>query len=126
MPAHTKNMGCFSYDVSIDATATVALAEAAARDAVVELGDYIKAESNAIAPMRDGTLIENSRVEVEGDTATIGYFNTIYANYQHEGVELNHPNGRQAKYLESVMESPATANAAREILAQKLRERMGG
>ena len=49
MPAHTKNMGCFSYDVSIDATATVALAEAAARDAVAELGDYIKAESNAIA-----------------------------------------------------------------------------
>ena len=49
MPAHTKNMGCFSYDVSIDATATVALAEAAARDAVAELGDYIKAESNAIS-----------------------------------------------------------------------------
>ena len=48
MPAHTKNMGCFSYDVSIDATATVALAEAAARDAVAELGDYIKAESNAM------------------------------------------------------------------------------
>lgn len=126
MPAHTKNMGCFSYDVSIDATATIAIAEAAARDAVAELGDYIKAESNAIAPLREGTLIENSRVEVEGDTATIGYFNTIYANYQHEGVELNHPNGRQAKYLESVMESPATANAAREILAQKLRDRLGG
>ena len=126
MPAHTKNMGCFSYDVSIDAAAPVAIAEAAARDALSELGDYIKAESNAIAPLREGTLIENSRVEVEGDTATIGYFNTIYANYQHEGIELNHPNGRQAKYLESVMESPATANAAREILAQKLRERMGG
>lgn len=120
------DLGTFHYRVEIDTGVPVALAEAAARDAAADLGDYIKAESNAIAPLREGTMIENSRVEVNGSTAIIGYFNTIYANYQHEGVNFNHPNGRQAKYLESVMENPTTANAARELLARRLREKLGG
>ena len=93
------DLGTFRYRVEIDAGIPIALAEAAARDAAADLGEYIKAESNAIAPLREGTMIENSRVEVNGSTAIIGYFNTIYANYQHEGVNFNHPNGRQAKYL---------------------------
>lgn len=120
------DIGTFQYRVEIDAGTPIALAEAAARDAAADLGEHIKAESNAIAPLREGTMIENSRVEVNGSAATIGYFNTIYANYQHEGVNFNHPNGRQAKYLESVMENPTTANAARELLARRLREKLGG
>ena len=120
------DLGTFQYRVEIDAGIPIALAEAAARDAAADLGEYIKAESNAIAPLREGTMIENSRVEVNGSAATIGYFNTIYANYQHEGVNFNQPNGRQAKYLESVMENPTTANAARELLARRLREKLGG
>ena len=125
MAAHSRNLGSFSYSVSIDSTALASQAEAAAQRALPEIGEYIKQQSNAIAPLRDGTLIAGSRVEPHADSVVIAYGGVIYAAYQHEGVSFHHPNGRQAKYLESIMQSPATAQAVRDIFASHLQDTLG-
>ena len=73
MAAHSRNLGGFSYAVNIDSAALIAQAEAAAKAATPLVGEYIKQESNAIAPLRDGTLIGGSRVESKGDSAIVVY-----------------------------------------------------
>ena len=124
MAAHSKNLGNFSFKVSIDAAAIVARAKVAVAQALPVLGEYIRARSTAIAPLRDGGLIASARVEAEAEKVTIIYNGdgkAVYANYQHEGEDFHHPNGRQAKYLESVMEEDTTQRAAEEILAAKMK-----
>lgn len=125
MAAHSRNLGGFSYAVNIDSAVLIAQAEAAAKAATPLVGEYIKQESNAIAPLRDGTLIGASRVESQADSAIVVYGGVIYAAYQHEGEDFHHPNGRQAKYLESIMQSPATAQAVRDIFAAQLQNVLG-
>ena len=115
--------GVWTYRVEFDAGTVVEAARAAQQAALPKLGAYIKEESNAIAPLREGALIGSSKVEPNGDSVIISY-NTIYAHYQHEGTSLNHPNGRQAKYLESVMDDPATLQAAQDIFNAELQSRL--
>ena len=120
MAAHSKNLGCFRYKVAIDAGALVSRAEAARAQALPLIGQHIRAQSTAIAPLRDGGLIGSVRVELGDDKVTVVY-EKVYANYQHEGEKFNHPNGRQAKYLESVMEDHTTEQATQQIFLDKLR-----
>lgn len=108
MAAHpARSFGALKYTVDINAGALVSRAERAAKAAVELTGNYIKQRSNAIAPLRDGTLIASSRADTSGTKVNVSY-NTVYAHYQHEGVGFRHFNGRQAKYLESVMKDPQT------------------
>ena len=123
----TGNLGSFRYTVSLpDGAVLSSGADRAANAAVTALGEYIKAESTAIAPLRTGALIASARVEPGGIHSTIISYNTIYARYQHEGVHFNHPNGRQAKYLESVMKDPATVQAARDLFAREIQKDLRG
>lgn len=124
MAAHTGVLGNFSYRVEIDASALVSAAEAARRQTLVELGDYIREESTAIAPLRDGNLIASSYVRPSDDKVEIGY-NIVYANYQHEGITFRHPNGRQAEYLRKVMENPNTQAQAEALFARNLHAHIG-
>ena len=120
MAAHTKNLGCFSYSVDIKATELANAAQKSAEKSIVTIGETIRQRSTAIAPLRDGGLIGSARVSVNGTSAVISY-NMVYAHYQHEGVNFRHPNGRQAKYLEKVMNDPATAQMVRTVFAQNLK-----
>lgn len=123
MAAHTRALGNFRFTVNIDPSAIVAQAEAARAQALPVIGEYIRARSTAIAPLRDGHLTASARVEPEAEKVRVSY-GEIYAAYQHEGVGFHHPNGRQAKYLESVMNDPATAQAAERIFAGMLRNNL--
>lgn len=129
MSAHpAKSFGSFRYNVDFDPSVLIAQVEAARAEALPEIGEHIRASSTAIAPLRDGTLISSAYVETDQEKAIIGYAGSvaIYAHYQHEGKDFRHTNGRQAKYLQSVMENPATAQAAADIFANKLKSRLGG
>ena len=99
----------------------IAARVAAARDrALAQAGEYIRARSVAIAPVRSGAMVGSAGVDSAAGKVTVHY-GTIYAAVQHEHTEFQHPNGGQAKYLQSVIEDPATASMAADIFAAELR-----
>lgn len=116
--------GAFHYRIDMDFTAAISAAKQARDETLQQLGDYIKGESTAIAPLRQGQLIESSYVNppVNGKVE-IGY-NIIYAHRQHEGVSFFHPNGRQALYLSKVMEDPNTLSTAETMFGENLRKHL--
>lgn len=120
------NFGNFRYTVEIKSAELIAGAEAAQQETLRQLGgQYIRGESTAIAPLRDGSLIASSYVElVSNDKVEIGY-RKIYANVQHEGVNFFHPNGRKAKYLQKVMEDPNTQAQAELLFGNNLQKHIG-
>lgn len=77
----------------------------------VEINGEIYAEGekiNSDSSENDKVKIPNREINVVGalpEHATKGSvsFNTKYAAQQHEQINYNHPNGGQAKYLESVL-----------------------
>ena len=95
-------------------------ASAAARTALWETGEHIRARSAAIAPRRTGAMIASLRTEADGNGARVSY-RAPYAAYQHENAGLRHPNGGRARFLSSVAESPETAAFAQRALADALR-----
>ena len=127
MSKHAQNLGNWRYAVNVQADALPARVEQAAKLSISRIGEHIKAESNAIAPLREGTMIESSRVEPIEDGLTVRVsYNTVYSRYQHNVTTLHHPNGRQALYLQSVMDSPATAAAVADIFAAQIKKMIGG
>lgn len=91
-------------------------AVAALRDAA----EFLKDESNKIAPIDEGTLINSSFVAIDDQNlvAVVAY-DTPYAVAQHERLNYRHRNGRQAKYLEQ----PARqfAGQIRQFIKQRLK-----
>lgn len=79
-------------------------------------------ESNARVPVRDGALRGSGSTAVSGDQAAVGY-SSVYAARQHEEVGWNHPNGGQAKYLETAFN--ATSQQALQVLAQAIKTGIG-
>lgn len=127
MAAHIKDLGSFRYKVDLNVEALSSQVVAARDSAIKLVGENIRQRSTAIAPLREGTLIAGAEVRPKGDgKIEIGYYGVIYANYQHEGVDFHHPNGRQAKYLESVVNDDDTQQAAKDIFAAELRAQIGG
>ena len=110
----------FRCTVRFDAEGIIARAEAARDRAAAQMGEYIRARSTAIAPLRNGTLKGSARVESVAGRATVRY-GAAYAAIQHEHTEFHHPGGGQARFLQSVMEDPATAREAERIFADCMR-----
>jgi hypothetical protein len=79
------------------------LAEARAAAARgLELGmEHVLAESNALVPLREGTLERSGTVTIDA-VNLIGAvsYDTVYAVRQHEELTWKHAPGRSAKYLE--------------------------
>ncbi len=68
-----------------------------------QAGELVLEASNRLVPLEEGTLERSGRVTTNGqDTVAISY-DTPYAVRQHEDLSLRHPNGRQAKFLETAM-----------------------
>lgn len=82
-------------------------------------------EAVRIVPLDEATLQDSGRAGVDESTLE-GFvtFDTPYAVVQHERMDFIHPNGRQAKYLES----PWRANAGRvqQIIGAAIRQSLGG
>lgn len=66
--------------------------------------EHMLTEANDRVPHEYGDLMRSGDVDVDEEEllASISY-DTPYAVVQHENVELNHPNGREAKWLERTM-----------------------
>lgn len=127
MKSISGSLGSFRYKIAVlDGGALSSGADRAANAAVSALAEKIKAESTAIAPLRTGALIASARMETKGVHSAVISYNKIYARYQHEGVNFKHPNGRKAKYLESIMQDPATAQAARDLFAREIQKNLKG
>lgn len=109
----------FRGKVRFDADEIIARAEAARDQALGQIGEYIRARSVAIAPLRSGQLRASAGVETGAGKVTVRY-GAAYAAIQHEHTEFHHPNGGQAKFLQSVMEDPATAKMAEQMFANAL------
>ena len=110
----------FRATVHFDADEIIARVEAARDQALGQVGEYIRARSTAIAPLRSGQLAASAQVESVAGKVTVRY-GAAYAAIQHEHTEFHHPGGGQAKFLQSVMEDPATLQTAQRILADALR-----
>jgi hypothetical protein len=91
-------------------------AEAAAREGAalgLLLGaEHVLQEANMRVPLLEGTLERSGVPSVDEArlTAAVSY-DTVYAVYQHERLDLRHAPGRTAKYLEVPL------NASRETVA---------
>lgn len=68
--------------------------------------EYLLAESNKLVPHEEGTLERSGHTSLDQSKlkAAISY-NTPYAVEQHEMMHYRHSDGRQAKFLESTMNS---------------------
>lgn len=62
------------------------------------------AESNKIIPLEEGTLMRSGQTSIDEGalTGTVSY-GTPYAVRQHEEMTWRHAPGRQAKYLETAV-----------------------
>jgi hypothetical protein len=85
----------------------------AARKGLIEGAEHILEESNRLVPHQTGTLERSGETRIIGDslTAYISYGGAAaaYAVYQHERTDLSHPNGRQAKFLETAVKERGPA-----------------
>ena len=91
--------------VRISPAATRAMHDAAA-DALQDIVEDDLAESQAVAPIEEATLIRSGFTEVDRKNLTgqVAY-DTPYAVVQHEDPTLKHDAGRKDHYLEDVVEA---------------------
>ena len=74
--------------------------QAEAKEALRDCAFDLLEKSKAVTPIDSGDLRASGHVDIEEDTATVGY-NAKYATRQHEDLTYSHPRGGQAKYLEN-------------------------
>lgn len=81
--------------------------------------EHVLAESNKLIPLEEGTLMRSGHVSMDAGTliGTVSY-DTPYAVRQHEEMTWRHAPGRQAKYLETAV------NTSREDCARIIRTEM--
>jgi hypothetical protein len=70
--------------------------------AVGRAAEYIKSEAVPLTPIEEGDLRGSAGVVVHGNTGIIEY-HSVYARYQHYGLDFVHPRGGQALFLETPM-----------------------
>lgn len=63
---------------------------------------HLRKEAVELTPVDTSTLRNSAKVTTDGNQAAVSY-NTPYAARQHEEVGWNHPEGGQAKFLETAM-----------------------
>lgn len=86
--------------------------------------EHVLAESNRIIPLDEGTLMRSGETEVDEDALTgLVTYRSVYAVRQHEELTWNHAPGRQAKYLETAVNT-SRAECAR-IIQQEMRRWFG-
>ena len=86
--------------------------------------EHILEEATRIVPLLEGTLMRSGVASVDAGAlrAAVSY-DTVYAVYQHEGLDFAHPNGRQAKYLEQPLNSERAKCAA--LIAREIKTSLG-
>lgn len=94
-----------------DASAATAATRRGALRGLRRAADLVAEEADRRAPRDSGELIESRQIKIDESklTAEISYggqggLPQAYAIRQHEDLELQHPSGGEAKYLENAVE----------------------
>lgn len=86
---------------------------------------HVLNEANKKAPKDEGALTQTSDVDVDEEAGTASAFYVQkYAPRLHEHPEYNFQGGREGKWLEKTL--LAEGDRVREIIANEIRERLGG
>lgn len=91
---------------------------------LTKAAEHVLSVSREQVPLDEGTLMRSGETQVDERALTAGVgYNTPYAEVQHERLDLQHPNGRKAKYLEDPLNSEAGKVA--QIIAAEMRGLLG-
>lgn len=83
-------------------------------------GEHVKGEAQKRVPIEEHTLENSAAVSTDPDNLQVAVtFDTPYAVYQHEVLDLKHDAGREAKYLENAIN--AEIDTVRNIVAMSIR-----
>lgn len=74
--------------------------ERAAQAGLQDVADQALAAANELAPKDTGDMIASGFARVDDLVATVGYSDFV-ARLQHENLDYAHPDGGQAKFLET-------------------------
>lgn len=88
--------------------------------------EHVLQQSVEIVPLLEGTLERSGAVSpanAESLTAAVSY-DTPYAVRQHEDLTYHHPNGRQAKYLETPLN--ASVDTGKALVAEEIHAALTG
>lgn len=86
---------------------------------------HILNESNKIAPLDEGPLTQTASVDVDGAAGQASVFYVQkYGPRLHENPQFNFQNGREGKWLEKTVMKEM--DRVRDIMANEIRERLGG
>ena len=105
------------FDPPSDVKITAELRAAGERGLLLA-AEFVLSVSDQRVPLEWGTLAGSGETSVDGLTAAVSY-GTAYAVRQHEELTYRHPNGRQAKYLETAFAD--SVDEVRAIIAAQLR-----
>ncbi|WP_242908672.1 minor capsid protein [Actinomadura terrae] len=110
---NTINFGQFAAQERAGAVRGLALA-----------AEHLLQVSRTYVPLEEGTLERSGVASVDPSTleAAVSY-DTPYAVRQHEDLDLQHDDGRKAKYLEDAMTEESDVMA--ELVAAELRRALG-
>lgn len=103
----------------LDFDGAVAKLLAAAGDGVRAALEVVGDASDRLVPVDEGDLRNSRRVTMDGDLAGDVSYGTDHARVIHERLDLHHPNGGQAKFLETALLSSAAH--AGEVIAAAMR-----
>lgn len=92
----------------------------AAPAAVRRAAEFIRGEAVLLAPVLTGHLKQSAEMRQTGPSTCEVSFPGPYARYQHYELQLRHPRGGQALYLEQPMVEKS--GDAVELMARTLRE----
>lgn len=83
--------------------------------------EHLLQVSRTRVPLEEGTLERSGTASVDpAELRAAVSYDTVYARYQHERLDLRHTNGRTAKYLEGpLLEEQDTLQ---EIIATQIRQ----
>ena len=83
-------------------------------------GEHVLGEAKKRVPIEEATLERSGATSLDADDLKVAVtFDTPYAVYQHEVLDLQHDEGREAKYLENAIN--AEIDTVRNIVAMSIR-----
>ena len=81
--------------------------------------EHVLGVSNSHVPLEEGELMRSGRVATPSRQQANVVYDSVYARYQHERLDLRHAPGRTAKYLENALRSERQVTKA--IIADAIR-----
>lgn len=97
--------------------------QASGQKGLKKAGLHMLTLSLRIVPLDQGTLFMSGSVDQVDKDVAISY-DTPYAVRQHEEITYSHQRGRQAKYLESIVQSEAVQEEVLRVLGKELGDKL--